>query len=491
MNRPRHTYIYTLLFTLGTLLTCASCVRDYNSLGEEDDGNKYLSLTFSLAPSGNDELRMQGDDYSINSDKTNREDYVNDLRIFLIQNGVIKKNVFFTNLVPKYAYNDYSEGSEDDGISYNYKNGKAQITFRLTERELGYYDLVVVANEGAYMNRQSLNPGDIPSEQKPYDREFEREAEADAALRKALREAKTLEDLKEIRIPVTRRFSDTHQGLRYNQSNPYIDVISPMTAEYKDVPFTEGGTKDNPRKIELPNPYGHTKGVELLRTFAKVELIYKKCIWLSWDENGKEELKWIGPWRFQHPYGPHIYDMPKNVSLFPIQEYSSAHAQDTVVGFLGRESDQYMAGTGPQKRFIIGYDEIAKKVRTEGVPMGGGYLLDYRMYFYIPEKLVPEGPVETVKPLYLWFLWCHYNDLRPWLDIASNGGQQLAKEKLYFDVLNVSKKDNVDDKAEDYVKRIPGSFDPSSKSVYRNRLYKITLIPQEVKPPTGDEDGLE
>ena len=427
---------------------------------------------------------MQGDDYSINSDKTNREDYVNDLRIFLIQNGVIKKNVFFTNLAPRPAY-DYSTGSEDEGISYNYKNGKAQITFRLTERELGYYDLVVVANEGAYMNRQSLNPGSIPPEQKPYDREFEREEEADAALRKALREAKTLDDLKKIRIPVTRRFSDTHEGLRYNQSNPYIDVISPMTAEYEHIDFTGGGTKDNPRQIELSNPYGRTKGIELLRTFAKVELLYKKCIWLSWDENGKEELKWIGPWRFQHPYGPHIYDMPKNVSLFPIQEYSSAHAQDTVVSFLGRESDQYMARTGPQKRFIIGYDKIAEKVRKEGVPIGGGYLLDYRMYFYVPEKLVPEDG--TVKPLYLWFIWYHYIDLRPWLDIASNGGQQRAEKKLYFDVLNG--KDN--DKAEDYVKRIPGSFDPSDKSVYRNRLYKITLIPQEVDPPAGNEDGLE
>ena len=147
---------------MGALLTSTSCVRDYNSLGEEDDGNKYLSLTLSLAPSGNDGLRVQGPDYSINSDKDNREDYVNDLRIFLIQNGQIKKNVFFTNLVPKYSYNDYSEGSEDDGISYNYKNGKAQVTFRLTERELGYYDLVVVANEGAYKNPPSLDPGPLP-----------------------------------------------------------------------------------------------------------------------------------------------------------------------------------------------------------------------------------------------------------------------------------------------------------------------------------------
>ena len=85
MNRLRHTNIYTFLLILGALLASTSCVRDYNSLEGEDDGNKYLTLTLSLAPSGNDGLRTQGDDYSINSDKTNREDYVNDLRIFLIQ----------------------------------------------------------------------------------------------------------------------------------------------------------------------------------------------------------------------------------------------------------------------------------------------------------------------------------------------------------------------------------------------------------------------
>ena len=486
MNRLRHTNIYTFLLILGALLTSTSCVRDYNTLECEDDGNKYLTLTLSLAPSGNDELRRQGPDYSINSDEENREDYVNDLRIFLIQNGVIKKNVFFTNLVPKYAYNDYSEGSEDEGISYNYKSGKAQITFRLTEPELGYYDLVVVANEGAYTNRGSLDPG--PDYHEKYDNEKWREIAAEKALKKALKEAKTLDDLKKIRIPVTRRFSDTHQGRRYNQSNPYIDVVCPMTAEYEHVDFTGGGTKANPRKIELPNPHGRTKGIELLRTFAKVELTYKKCIWLSWDENGKEQLKWIGPWRFQHPYGPHLCDMPTNVSLFPIQDYSSA--QDTIVEFLGRESDQYVAPYGPQKRFVIGYDKIAEKVRTEGVPIGGGYLLDYRMYFYIPEKLVAEGPDETVKPLYLWFIWYYYSGFRPWLDIASNNAQLRAEEKCYFDNLNGKDGDKNKDRGEDYVKPT-GTFKPSGKSVYRNRLYKIQLIPKDVQPPAGNGEAFE
>ncbi|WP_308556454.1 hypothetical protein [uncultured Porphyromonas sp.] len=480
MNRLRHTHIYTFLLVLGALLTSTSCVRDYNSLEGEDDGNKYLTLTLSLSPSGNDELRMQGPDYSINSDKTNREDYVNDLRIFLInKNGVIKKNVFFTNLAPRPAY-DYSTGSEDEGISYKYQGGKAQVTFRLTERELGYYDLVVVANEGAYKNRQTLNPNPVePGQESYWDNEFKREEKADAALRKALREAQTLKDLKNIRIPVTRRFSDTHEGLRYNQSYPYTDAVCPMTAEYKDVDFTGGGTKDNPRVIQLDNPHGRTKGVELLRTFAKVELIYKKCVWLSWNEKGEEQLNWIGPWRFVHPYGPHICQMPKDVSLFPIQEYSSA--QDTVVGFLGRESDEYVR---PQERFVIGYDEILQKVLKEGVPIGGGYLLDYRMYFYIPEKLVPEGPVETVKPLYLWFIWYHYGDFRPWLDIAAGSHQLRAEEKCYFDHLNKN------DKGEDYVKPI-GSFSPSNKSVFRNRLYKITLTPKEVEPPAGNGEAFE
>ena len=479
MNRLRHTYIYTFLLILGELLTSTSCVRDYNSLGE-DDGNKYLTLTLSLSPSGNDELRMQGPDYSINSDKDNREDYVNDLRIFLIQNGVIKKNVFFTDLVPIPAYLDKTEGAEDEGISYKYQGGKAQVTFRLTERELGYYDLVVVANEGAYQNRPTINPYPVePGQESYWDREFEREKVADAALRKALREAKTLKDLKEIRIPVTRRFSDTHEGLRYNQSSPYTDAVCPMTAEYEHVDFTGGGTKDNPRKIELDNPHGRTKGVELLRTFAKVELLFKKSVWLSWDENGNEQLRWLGPWRFVHSYGPHICQMPKEVTLFPDQDYSSA--QDTVVGFLGREADENIQ---PQKRFIIGYDKIAEKVRTEGVPIGGGYLLDYRMYFYIPEKLVPEGPVETVKPLYLWFIWYYYNDFRPWLDISVGNYQLRAEERCYFDRLNKN------DKGEDYVKRI-GTFDPSNKSVFRNRLYKITLTPQEAEPPAGNGEAFE
>lgn len=486
MNRLRHTYIYTLLLVLGSLLTSTSCVRDYNSLEGEDDGNKYLSLTLSLAPNGNDGLRVQGDDYSINSDKEHREDYVNDLRIFLIQDGVIKKNVFFTNLVPKYAYTDWSKGSEEDGVSYKYQKGKAQVTFKLKEFELGYYDLVVVANEGAYTNRASLDPG--PDYHEKYDNEKWREIAAEEALKKALKEAKTLDDLKQIRIPVTRRFSDTHQGRRYNQSNPYIDVISPMTAEYEHVDFTEGGTKGNPRQIELSNPYGRTKGIELLRTFAKVELLYKKCIWLSWDENGKEQLKWIGPWRFQHPYGPHLYDIPKDVSLFPIQEYSSA--QDTVVGFLGRESDQYVLHTGPQKRFIVGYSEIASKVRKEGVPIGGGYLLDYKMYFYVPEKLVPEGPDETVKPSYLWFIWYYYSDFRPWLDIASNNAQLRAEEKCYFDNLNGKDGDKNKDRGEDYVKPTD-TFKPSGKSVYRNRLYKITLTPKDVQPPAGNGEAFE
>ena len=465
MNRLRYTHIYTLLFTLGVLLTCASCVRDYNTLECEDDGNKYLTLTLSLAPSGNDGLRMQGDDYSINSDKTNREDYVNDLRIFLIQNGVIKKNVFFTKLAPRPAY-DYSEGSEDEGISYNYKNGKAQVTFRLTERELGEYDLVVIANEGAYKNRQSIE-GKHP--ELPTDREKQREEEADAALRKALREAKTLKDLKKIRIPVTRRYCDTHQGTWIDTEYPYIDVLSPMTAEYKDVDFTGGGTKASPRKIILPT---HTGGIELLRTFAKVDITVKDCVLLYW-EDGEEKLRWRGPWGVGREMRFKLVNVPKEVNLFPIPECSTA--QDTIIEDISRT--RYPGPDAPQKRFVIGYEEKLKEIKENGLPIGGGYLLDYRRYFYIPEKLVSGDPEGEKKALRMIYVWSHIKGYDPWQEISEPA---LTTMETKVETFNFDKKN---DGASKYLEPMPAGFAPSDKSVFRNSLYRIKITPYRYEFP--------
>ena len=467
MNRLRHIHIYALLFTLGAILATTSCVRDYNSLGEEDDGNKYLSLTLSLAPGGNDGLRMQGEDYSINTDKEHREDYVNDLRIFLIQNGIIKKNVFFTNLVPKYAYDDYSEGSEDDGISYNYKGGKATISFKLTEAELGTYDLVVVANEGAYTNRQSLDPGPLPPGYEKYNREKKREEEAEAALKKALTEAKTLEDLKKIRIPVTRRFCDTHQGPLLDFNNPYIDPVSPMTAEYEHVDFTGGGTKANPRKIELPNPHGRTKGIELLRTFAKVEITIKECVLLTFDENGKEHLQWRGPWGF-HSVDTEVRKVPETTSLFPLNEYCDV--PEFTVERIGRLLDDRVAPI--QTRFIVGYEDKIKEFKRDGFPIGGGYLFDYRHYFYLPEKLVPQGPVGDEKALFLLFEWGYYGAHDPWKDMAGDH-KPIIKEKIFhFESHNAGAS-----------KYLDPEFKTSDKSVYRNSLYRITIVPYKLAAP--------
>lgn len=466
MNRLRYTHIYTLLFTLGALLTSTSCVRDYNTLECEDDGNKYLTLTLSLAPSGNDGLRMQGDDYSINSDKTNREDYVNDLRIFLIQNGVIKKNVFFTNLVPKYSYDDYSSGSEDDGVSYNYKSGKAQVTFRLTENELGKYDLVVIANEGAYKNRQSIE-GKHP--ELPTDREKQREEEADAALRKALREAKTLKDLKKIRIPVTRRYCDTHQGTWIDTEYPYIDVLSPMTAEYKDVDFTGGGTKASPRKIILPT---HTGGIELLRTFAKVDITVKDCVLLYW-EDGEEKLRWRGPWGVGREMRFKLVNVPKEVNLFPIPECSTA--QDTIIEDISRT--RYPGPDAPQKRFVIGYEEKLKEIKENGLPIGGGYLLDYRRYFYIPEKLVSGDPEGEKKALRMIYVWSHIKGYDPWQEISEPA---LTTMETKVETFNFDKKN---DGASKYLEPMPAGFAPSDKSVFRNSLYRIKITPYRYEFP--------
>ena len=464
MNRLRHTNIYTFLLILGALLTSTSCVRDYNSLECEDDGNKYLTLTLSLAPSGNDGLRTQGPDYSINSDKENREDYVNDLRIFLIQNGVIKKNVFFTKLAPKPAY-DYSTGPEDDGVSYKYKNGQAQITFRLTEDELGEYDLVVVANEGAYKNRQSIE-GKHPK--LPIDREKQREEAADAALRKALREAKTLDDLKKIRIPVTRRYCDTHQGTLIDTEYPYIDVLSPMTAEYK-VEFKQGGTKDNPLKIILPTPTG---GVELLRTFAKVDITIKDCVLLYW-EDGEAKLKWRGPWGFGQEMLFQLENVPKEVNLFPIPECSAA--QDTIIDHIGRA--RYPGPYAPQERFVIGYKEKLKEIKENGLPIGGGYLLDYRHYFYIPEKLVSDDAASEKKPLQMRYAWFHIKGYDHWQEISEPVLTTMERKEGIFGF------DKKDAGASKYLEPMPAGFVPSDKSVFRNSLYQITIIPYRFEFP--------
>ena len=460
MNRLRHTNIYALLLILGALLASTSCVRDYNSL-EEDDGNKYLSLTLSLAPSGNDELRTQGPAYSINSDKTNREDYVNDLRIFLIQDGVIKKNLFLTNLIPN-RQGVSTASDPDSGVSYHYQNGKASITFKFSNADLGTYDLVFVANEGAYTNPKSIE-GKIT--ELPIDREKEREEEAEAALKK-------------IRIPVTRRYCDTHQGIAYegkwmDTEYPYVEVLSPMTAEYKDVDLSYGGTKYAPRQIILSNPpYERTNGVELLRTFAKVDITIKECVMLYW-EDGKEQLRWRGPWGVGREMRFDLKKVPEEVNLFPVQEYSQA--KDFKEEDVGRL--KYPGPDTPQRRFVIDYEEKLKELKENGLPIGGGYILDYRLYFYIPEKLVSNDAEGEKKALQMTYNWSHMRNVYPWQEIAEPALTSFVAEEGTFEF------DKKNDGADVYLTPREPGFDPSNKSVFRNSLYKITFFPYRYEFP--------
>lgn len=478
MNRLRHTYIYTLLLILGALLSYTSCVRDYNSL-EEDDGNKYLSLTLSLAPSGNDGLRTQDSAvYSINSDMTNREDYVNDLRIFLIQDGVIKKNLFLTKLIPN-RQGVSTASDPNSGVSYRYEDGKASITFKFSNADLGTYHLVFVANEGAYTNPKSIE-GKIT--ELPIDREKQREEEAEAALKKALTEAKTLDDLKKIRIPVTRRYSDTHQGIAYegkwlDTEYPYVKVLSPMTAEYKDVDLSYGGTKSAPRQIMLSNPpYYRTNGVELLRTFAKVDITIKDCVLLYW-EDGEEKLRWRGPWGVGREMRFKLRNVPEEVNLFPIPEYSKA--QDFIIDDIGRV--KYPGPDYPQKDFVIGYKEKLKEIEKNGLPIGGGYLLDYRHYFYIPEKLVRNDAEGEKKALYMIYVWSHIKGTDPWQEISEPA---LTTMETKVETFNFDKKNAG---ASKYLEPMPAGFTPSDKSVFRNSLYKITITPYRYEFPTSNK----
>lgn len=470
MHRLRYNNIYTLLLILGGLLTYSSCVRDRNSLEEEYDGKSYLSLTLSLAPNGNDQLRTQGPDYSINTDKEHREDYVNDLRIFLIKNGVIKKNVFFTNLIS--SGRGVSTASDpNNGFDYSYKGGKATISFRLAESELGTYDLVVVANEGAYTNPKSVE-GKIT--ELPIDREKEREEEAEAALKKALTEAKTLEDLKKIRIPVTRRYSDTHQGIAYegkwlDTEYPYVKVLSPMTAEYNNITFSRGGSKESPQQIKLPTP---TQGIELLRTFAKVEIIIKDCVLLYW-EDGEEKLRWRGPWGVGKEMRFDLKNVPKEVNLFPIREYSTA--DDFTIEDVGRV--KYPGPDTPQIPFVIGYEEKLKEIKENGLPIGGGYLLDYRHYFYLPEKLVSNDAEGEKKALQMIYTWSHIKNYNPWQEISEPALTTMVTKTETFNF----KKKNAG--ADSYLNPEESGFKPSDNSVFRNSLYKILIKPYRYEFP--------
>lgn len=400
MNRQRYNIIYTTLLTIGMLLTLASCVRQ--GCNEEligDGQGLYFSLQFRVRKAHNQNLRAQEDGvYSINTDKTDKEDYVKELRVILLQGEEVKKNFYFRALDP------------DSHSPYKLTTGHNEVSFKLEEEEMGIYDMMVIANESSLRTSTSKTLSSI------------------------LSAATTRDEIKSIAL-------NTYGIERWNSSSLYI----PMTAEYSAVDMRKGGSKDSPLKLQLPTP---TKGVELLRVLAKVELIIKECIEATRRSDGKFDCSWIGPWGFDRVVTIDLDKVSAETPLFPTNQYSSLEtSSDETAVTLSQVVDASS---------VIGLDDL-----PDDGSIGGVYLLDYRVRFYLPERLVAQGQ-EAEQATEMKIKWNYYPD--PW----DSTKKEEHTNKVSFGRQN--------EEADDYL-TTSVTFAPSDKSVYRNSCYRISINP--------------
>lgn len=400
MNRPRYNIIYSALLTIGMLLSLASCVRqdcDEELIG--DGQGLYFSLQFGMRGAHSQNLRAQEDGvYSINTDKTDKDDYVKELRIILLQGDEVKKNFYFRALDPD------SHGPNKLTTGHN------EVSFKLEEDEMGIYDMMVIANESSL------------------------KTSARKDLSRILSAVTTRDEIKSIVL-------NTYGIERKVSSKFYV----PMTAEYSPVDMRKGGSKDSPLKLQLPS---QTKGVELLRILAKVELIIKDCVEATRRSDGKFDCSWIGPWGFDRVVTIDIDKSTDETPLFPANQYSSPKtSSDETAISLSRVVDESS---------VVGLDDLPKDD-----PIGGVYLLDYRVHFYLPERLVAQEQ-EAEQATVMKIKWNYYPD--PW---------DFREKKEHTTTFSF---DRHNEGADDYL-TTSATFDPSDKSVYRNSVYRVAVTP--------------
>ena len=399
MNRPRYNIIYTTLLTIGMLLSFASCVRqDCNEELIGDGQDLYFSLRFRVRKAHNQNLRAQEDGvYSINTDKTDKEDYVKELRVILLQGDEVKKNFYFRALDP------------DSHSPNKLTKGHNEVSFKLEEDEMNIYDMMIIANESSLRTSGRKD------------------------LSKILPAVTTRDEIKSIAL-------NTYGIERKVSSKFYV----PMTAEYSNVDMRKGGSKDSPLKLQLPTS---TKGVELLRILAKVELIIKDCVEATRRSDGKYDCSWIGPWGFDRVVTIYLDKVSDETPLFPANQYSSLEtSSDETAVTLSRLVDESS---------VVGLDNLPKDD-----PIGGAYLLDYRVHFYLPERLVAQGQ-EDEQATVMKIKWNYYPD--PW---------NYKEKKEHTTTSSFSN----NERADDYL-TTSATFDPSDKSVYRNSCYRIGISP--------------
>lgn len=381
------------------LLALASCVRqdcDEELIG--DGQGLYFSLQFGVRGAHTQNLRAQEDGvYSINTDKIDKEDYVKELRIILLQGDEVKKNFYFGAIDP------------DSRGLYKLTTGDNELSFRLTEEELGIYDMIVIANEsfGRISSRQTLST--------------------------FLPRVKTRGEI---------MATSLRTGI---EPEVYSKFYIPMTAEYSGVDMRKGGSKDSPLKLQLPTP---TKGIELLRILAKVELIIKDCVEATRRSDGKFDCSWIGPWGFDRVVTIGLDKVSIGTPLFPANQYSSPKTtSDETAISLSRFVDESS---------VVGLDDLPKED-----PIGGVYLLDYRVHFYLPERLVAQGQ-EAEQATVMKIKWNYYPD--PW---------DFREKKEHTTTFSFARQN---EGADDYL-TTSATFEPSDQSVYRNSCYRVAVTP--------------
>lgn len=381
------------------LLSLASCVRqDCNEELIGDGQELYFSLRFRVRKAHNQNLRAQEDGvYSINTDKTDKEDYVKELRVILLQGDEVKKNFYFRGLDP------------DSHSPNKLTTGYNKVSFKLEEDEMDIYDMMVIANESSLRTSEGKD------------------------LSKILSAVTTRDDIKSIVL-------NTYGIEREVSSKFYV----PMTAEYSAVDMRKGGSKDSPLKLQLPTP---TKGVELLRILAKVELIIKDCVEATRRRDGKFDCSWIGPWGFDRVVTIDLDKASADTPLFPANQYSSLEtSSDATAIRLNQEVEESS---------VVGLNDL-----PDDGSIGGVYLLDYRVRFYLPERLVAEAQ-EADQATEMKITWNYYPN--PW---------DFKEKKEHTTTSSFSN----NERADDYL-TTSATFDPSDKSVYRNSCYRIAITP--------------
>ena len=331
------TLVLLLSLVWGGLVGCSSSQSSPN-------GNDENYLTVNL------NLRSQEDGQNtLNKDLQDEEDKVHELRIMLFQGGDLKYNLCYN--VP---------GGTGTDFTFNGDPAVRRAVFRLPKP--GVYDMVVIANEHV-------------------------DATQGSTITTKLNGIARRDQLNDIRIDMPTIYKAG--------TLPNIKLRSPMTAEYKNVDMNHSGTQATPYQIILPTP---SRGVELLRCMAKVELLLKDMIEVEELANNPKKYSWRGTGLFERLYTVQSFNMPKTFSLMPQNKFTPD--AEVVSGVLFND---ILLPSTPDSRCVIEFP-------AEDPSIGGIQTADYRLAFYIPEYLAKTGLAEGKQPS-LRFIYKYWHDV--------------------------------------------------------------------------------